>query len=268
LCTIANGQALGLCTVAPASGATGCTPAGELCGAGAGYTGGPLPTCGGDCCSRACFPYGPSGALICEPPSGCHPTGELCAQDSDCCGSAGSPDGAVANVMCRKEPGFAVGRCDNGNSCSPAGAICRLQSQSCNANANCCAGNVLQNDTCHQDNLGIPRCLAAMIDCTDPASHAGQACATSADCCGLPCTPDANGMNVCAGACIQQGGSCTTSADCCSGSPCTIPPGSTNGTCGPPGTCADYGQACDELHACCNSVPCDATSHTCTGVIF
>jgi len=31
----------------------------------------PLPICGGECCSRACFPYGPTGVLICQPPSGC-----------------------------------------------------------------------------------------------------------------------------------------------------------------------------------------------------
>jgi len=269
MCAITQGQALGLCIVAPSSGATDCAPAGELCDAGADYTGGALPTCGGSCCSRACFPYGPSGALICQPPSGCRPTGELCTQDSDCCGSAGLPDGNRSNVTCEKVAGNPVGRCNNGNACSPAGAICRLQSIQCNANADCCAGNVLQNDTCHQDSLGIPRCLEAAVDCTDPQATVGHTCATSADCCGLPCVPVGGGAEgfVCGSACVPTGGTCSTTADCCSGSPCVLQPGSTQGTCGDPGTCSDYGQACDATHPCCNGVPCDANG-TCTQVIL
>ena len=43
-------------------------------------------------------------------------------------------------------------------------------------------------DTCHQDSLGIPRCgVGVGIDCTDPSTKVGMACASSADCCGLPC---------------------------------------------------------------------------------
>ena len=99
-----------------------------------------------------------------------------------------------------------------------------------------------------QDNLGIPRCLTAEIDCT--ISHTGDPCATSADCCGLPCTPDSTGTLVCNGTCIGQEGACTTSADCCSGLPCE------NGYCGPMGECAEYGQSCTEAADCCNDLPC------------
>jgi hypothetical protein len=170
--------------------------------------------------------------------------------------------------MCRKEPGMSVGRCDNGNSCSPAGAICRLQSISCNANANCCAGNVLQFDTCHQDALGIPRCgVGVGVDCDDPQSHVGEACASSADCCGLPCVPvpGSEFSFVCGAACVPQGGTCTTSTDCCMGLPCNIPGGETTGTCGAPQGCAEYGQTCTTSADCCNGLPCEMG--VCTAII-
>jgi hypothetical protein len=242
--------------------------------------GGELPTCGGECCSRACFPYGPTGVLICQPPSGCHPTGEICREDADCCGSETLPDGETSRITCNKEGSNLVGRCDNGNSCTPAGGICRLQTIECNANANCCSGNVLQNDTCKQDSLGIPRCLVAEIDCTDPQSSVGNECASSADCCGLPCVPDAQGVLHCGGSpCQRSGDRCTTNADCCPGVLCIVPPGSTDGTCGgdpggeggapgvggSPGTdggtgtmtgCSEYGQLCDDSGDCCNAIPC------------
>lgn len=261
LCSIVDGALLGTCLLVPSTGATSCATAGELCGVGADYNGGALPVCGGECCSRACFPYGPTGALVCQPPSGCKPTGEVCAEDSDCCGSAGSPDGDVSNVRCNKVGNNPTGRCDNGNSCSPAGAICKLQSDSCNANTNCCAGNSQVSDppTCAQDNLGIPRCTATGTVCDDPQSTVGMTCATSADCCGLPCVPVSGEEfhNVCAGSCVQENGACTNSADCCAGLPCTLPPGSSSGTCGPNQGCANYGQTCDpSANNCCNNVSC------------
>jgi hypothetical protein len=291
-CTMADGATLGVCTLAPASGATGCLSAGEVCSGGAVYDpANPPDTCGGECCSRACYPYGPTGVLICQPPSGCHPTGENCREDLDCCGAEGRPDGDTAAITCMKEGDNPVGRCNNGNSCTPAGGICRLQEIECNANANCCAGNVLQLNTCKQDNLGIPRCLAAEIDCTDPQNYVGQACASSADCCNLPCVPNPDGDPpfVCGGdSCVAAGGACTTTADCCRGLPCTILPGATSGICGgvitdggvpdsgvggstgtggtsstggmptggTGGTCSSYGQACEMTSDCCNGVPC------------
>jgi hypothetical protein len=187
--------------------------------------------------------------------------------------------------MCRKEVGYNVGRCDNGNSCSPAGAICRLQSGSCNANANCCAGNVLQKDTCHQDSLGIPRCGIAecppsdpgcAMACQDPSTKVGMACASSADCCGLPCVyvPGSELGFVCGSSCVAAGGACTTTADCCSGLPCNVAPGTAQGTCGTVVGCTEYGQMCDPANnMCCNGLPCGDTDgngvYTCeAGIIF
>jgi hypothetical protein len=261
-CAISQGASLGTCQQVPAGGATGCTVAGELCDAGADYEGGPLPTCGGECCSRACFPYGASGALVCQPPSGCKPTGELCREDADCCGGPGQPD-SESNVRCQKEPGFDVGRCDNGNSCSPAGAICRLQDLECNANANCCAGNVLQFDTCAQDNLGIPRCLQAEVDCTANPPAPGTPCATSADCCGLPCVPvpGSEFELVCGAACQPEGFTCTNNADCCAGLPCV------DGFCGMDQGCSETGQACETAADCCNEQPCNEQGF-CGTIIF
>lgn len=286
LCVLEEGAALGVCQLAPASGAGGCLTAGEVCSGGAVYEEDGLPTCGGECCSRACFPHGKTGVLICQPPSGCNPTGELCREDSDCCGSEGLPDGEVSQIKCSKEPGAELGRCNAGNSCTPAGGICRLQDLSCNANANCCSGNVLQEDTCKQDNLGIPRCLSAEVDCSDPTSYAGKECATSADCCNLPCVPNPEGTPqlICGAACVDDGETCTTTADCCKGFSCRLKPGSTSGTCGaeepPPPTddgtggsgnsdgsgggateiCSEYGQSCTETADCCNGVPCTGGS--------
>jgi hypothetical protein len=225
------------------------------------YDGGELTECGGECCSRACLPYGATNVLICQPPSGCRPTGEVCADDADCCGSATNPDGEISDVHCSKVGDNPLGRCDAGNSCTPAGGICRLQSQSCNENANCCAGNVLQFNTCALDNLGIPRCLAAEIDCTDPSDYIGMDCATSADCCGLPCTPQGSGEFpplLCGEACVMETGVCTNNADCCAGLSCDIPPGSSSGSCWPnQDNCAEYGQACTVAEDCCNGLPCN-----------
>lgn len=252
-CAIAAGATLGLCQLVPASGAGSCTTAGEACtpelDANGNYQ------CGSSCCSRACYPFGSSGITVCQPPSGCAPSGEICFNDHDCCGSAMQPDGERSQITCSKLPGQTVGRCDNGNACTPAGGICRLQSNECSENANCCAGNVLQFNTCAEDNLGIPRCLAAEIDCTDPSQYEGESCATSADCCGLPCTPMGSGEFpplVCGGtSCVPTGSACTTAADCCSTLPCE------NGVCGEPGVCAEFGQACTTAADCCSNLPCE-----------
>lgn len=258
-CVIANGATLGICAVVPSSGASGCLNAGELCEQGADYdpTKDNLEPCGGDCCSRACFPY--NGVLVCQPPSGCRPTGELCRDDNDCCGGGTNIDADKAHVMCRKEPGFDIGRCDQGNMCAPAGDICRLASMQCNDTDKCCAGNVQQNpDVCQQDALGIPRCVGSGMACDASVDHTGQACASSADCCGKPCTGSPEAGFFCQAGCQNTGSNCTTDVDCCSGLPCVIAPGASTGTCGMMGTCSAYGQTCDATHPCCDTLTCNA----------
>jgi hypothetical protein len=183
--------------------------------------------------------------LVCQPPSGCRPTGEICRRDSDCCGSPGMPGGNGSVTCSKHNVNDPYGRCDNGNACRPAGAVCKLATSSCNAENNCCAGNVNQNPTvCQQDLLGIPRCLITgdAGACDAGPSRAGQPCASSADCCGLACVPNPNATDggvgdggsafICGTACVPRAGACTSNADCCTGLPCTIPPGGSSGLCG------------------------------------
>jgi hypothetical protein len=240
-CTTAPGMSLGTCAAVAPSGPANCGLAdGQLCG-GAGTSGastvydGGLPACGGACCSRACAPWGPTGVLVCQPASGCHVVGDLCGSDGDCCGSAGLPGGSGTPVTCVITPPEKVGVCRNPMGCKPDGDVCKLAATSCNSSCDCCSGNCENKDTCHQDNVGVPRCSPATC------VSAGNACASSADCCGVvPCVPNpvsgATPPFVCLGAqCVGACGACTTTADCCPGSSCQVPVGSTHGSCGPCG---------------------------------
>jgi len=274
VCDKAEGAELGLCGVALADGAgNDCLVAGEVCGGV--YESGMELACNTDesksCCSRSCAPFGPTGIMICQPASGCRPTGEICREDTDCCGADGLPNGSPqkesSNVVCSKSPGATIGRCANWNQCNPAGNTCRLATIECSQEARCCSGNAINEETCHPDALGIPRCTIAVggPDCTDPSALAGNECASSADCCGLPCVPNPEGGFVCGGACVPDGGDCSTTSDCCSGLICEIPSGQSSGTCGtpsedpPPGedVCAEFGQACGPDIQCCNNVECN-----------
>jgi hypothetical protein len=291
-CTVAAGATLGTCDANPPSGPANCGAVdGELCG-GTAPDGGivrnaaGLPACGGPCCSRACAPWGPTGALVCQPASGCHVVGDLCTADGDCCGSAGLPGGSGKPVTCVITAPSRVGICRNPMGCKPDGDVCKLKTMSCNSSCDCCSGNCETKDTCKQDNVGVPRCAAAQC------VAAGGACASSANCCnGAPCVPNAASGGappfVCSGtSCIASCGPCTNNADCCPGSSCIAPAGHVGGICGPcapsggdagsgPGddggagsdagasdsgagpTCALYGQVCTSASQCCNGVPCD-----------
>ncbi|HSQ64695.1 MAG TPA: hypothetical protein VLM85_15835 [Polyangiaceae bacterium] len=260
VCTKQPNAALGICAQ-PSSG--GCTIDGMLCGGGTvTYTDGGLPSCGGSCCSRSCAPWGPNSVLVCQPASGCHPAGDVCVNDVDCCG------GWLGQTTCNKaSPTDKTGVCGNPTGCKPNGDICRLQTNQCNATDNCCSGNVQQYDTCHQDNLGIPRCsYAGDAGCIPPAADAG--CSSSADCCNLnPCVPnpsDAGPPYTCyPQTCVPTSGPCTTDGDCCPGGHCYIQNGQSSGSCIAPPTdagtdasCALYGQTCAQSSDCCNGVPC------------
>jgi hypothetical protein len=178
--------------------------------------------------------------FVCQPASGCHVNGDLCREDTDCCG--GDPTNGLpgaGNVECQKESGAALGICRNPMSCSPQGNVCHYKDYTCGGSSsrnNCCAG-VGNSGVCQLDGLGVPRCNGLGTDCRDP----GETCASADDCCnGVPCVPDANGILHCGStSCRQTGNSCTINADCCTGNLCIRPVGSTQGTCGavtPPGT--------------------------------
>ncbi|HSQ64100.1 MAG TPA: hypothetical protein VLM85_12830 [Polyangiaceae bacterium] len=276
ICTIQQGQNFGTCGQPSQTGAQCSAIDGVVCSTtDAGVTDGGLPACGGDCCSRDCAPWGPTQVFICQPASGCHPVGDICYKNSECCGGTGTNPTEVCN---QPDAGLA-GVCSNPTGCKPNGDICRLQSNQCNATDNCCSGNVQQFDTCKQDNLGVPRCSYAGDAGCQPSNGT---CATSADCCNLnPCVPDQDGGLTCyPSSCVPTAGQCTTDADCCVGGHCYIPGGQTTGTCQPlttpdggtttdsgttdsgttdastPPPCALYGQVCSTSGDCCNGVPC------------
>ena len=184
-----------------------------------------------------------------------------------------------------------MGICRLPMGCKPNGDVCKLQTMSCNSSCDCCAGICETQDTCKQDNVGVPRC--ADLQCVG----AGSSCASSADCCnGAPCVPNPGGSPpyVCSpNSCVPACGACTNNADCCPGSACEVAQGSTNGTCGPcggsspdggtpppydggiigdggytpppDGGCALYGQVCATASDCCYGLPC--TNGRCESVI-
>lgn len=273
-CAKADGALLGTCAAPPAGSAFCSGVDGVLCG-----------DCG-DCCSRLCAPFGPTGVNICQPANGCHVTGDLCRRNEDCCG--GSTDETLpgyGNVVCDIEPGKAVGLCRNpsegpgpGGACNPQGNVCHFQGYSCDissARANCCGGLGANGGVCQLDPLGVPRCNGLGDECR----AAGDTCASTDDCCDdRPCVPDSDGVLRCGSdECQPSGDSCTVNADCCPGGVCVLAPGSTVGTCGgepttsggeggatgtggsgSTGICAEYGQLCTESSECCNDVPCSS----------
>jgi hypothetical protein len=223
-CTIAEGAKVGTCG-APPEGATNC---------GGGIDGSLCNGCG-QCCSRLCAPFGDTGVFICQPASGCRVNGDLCRQDTDCCGAAGSGLPGDGNVTCQKEPGADVGICRNPLSCNPHGNVCHYQDYACSISSsrNNCCGATGNSGACQLDPLGVPRCNG-LSECR----AVGDTCASASDCCdGKRCVADAAGQLRCAASddptgCIPSGGSCTVNGDCCAGVVCTALPGSTQGVCG------------------------------------
>ena len=273
-CSIAEGASVGSCAPPPTPGASNCSGGvdGSLCNG-----------CG-TCCSRLCAPFGDTGVNICQPANGCHVNGDLCREDSDCCGAAGTGLPGDGNVTCEKEDGHEVGVCRNPTGCNPQGNVCHFQDYVCSISSsrNNCCGATGNSGACQLDPLGVPRCDGLGEVCR----AAGETCASSMDCCdGRLCVPDAEGQLRCSTsenptACVPSGGGCSVSGDCCPGILCNVLPGSTSGVCGgqPPGTtdptpgsggagdpgtppeptysCGVYGQQCGEDGDCCGGVPC------------
>ena len=249
ICTIGAGG-LGTCTE-PMTGQTLCSTGvdGTVCNG-----------CG-DCCSRLCEVYQPTGVKICQPAEGCHVNGDLCRGDMDCCGATGSGLPGDGNVKCIKQNATdPVGVCRNPMSCNPEGDICHYKDYNTCGNSsarNDCCGAPGNSGVCELDALGVPRCYGLGTSC----QMAGQSCAFSGDCCdGAPCVPNSNGQLVCGTTCVATSGACTNSADCCDGTSCVYEPGMTYGTCGGSTTCAQPGQDCSDTNACCDGSTCVITS--------
>jgi hypothetical protein len=261
ICKAPNGQPVsgtnaGVCSQ-PSSGGINCTGLdGSLCSGG---------SCG-DCCSRLCAPYGPTGVSICQPAQGCRVEGDICRTDGDCCGGAGSGVLGDGSVVCSNSvSGGDVGVCmtpgptDAGGTCVPEGDVCHYNAPdyTCgvsSARSDCCGPQTPKFLACVLDRLGVPRCNAYSGVNGDGGVGCiaiGNSCSAAGDCCnGHPCVPGPTGVLQCSGtSCQQAGQSCTANADCCSGLPCVAPPGSTHGVCAPvtppPGSTPDAGSGAD-----------------------
>jgi hypothetical protein len=245
-CDVANGAPLGMCVELTAT-VTGCNGrAGTVCS-----------DCS-DCCSRQCVAFGQTGIRICAPSNGCRATGELCLEDTDCCGGQQGGLPGDGNIFCDKEPGASFGLCRNPVACNPQGNVCQYSNYECGLSAqrnNCC--NALGGSgTCEIDAFGVPRCNGLADNCR----ITGETCSSSADCCspGL-CVPDVGDVLRCtAQTCQVAGATCTGNADCCVGTQCNRPLGAIGGICEAVAgqTCALYGQSCNVATDCCEAIPC------------
>jgi hypothetical protein len=276
-CVKVGSNLLGTCGDAGGTGTGGCNIAGTVCPPGD-------VQCEQACCSRSCGPTGGlNGFNVCQNPSGCHPIAELCRNNSDCCGWAGSPDPKDGQpTECQKNsPTDEFGRCgQQGNSCKEPGMICKVGgTNSCSSGNNCCetigtpSGNCNSKpeECCGLDAQRIPRCLIHYVGNCQVKPPAGTICASSADCCGNPCVPDPNDGNKlkCGLVCQPEGGTCTTQGDCCSGATCIKLPGDVKGVCQKP-TCTkrtcdypDYADLCGKLSDGCGGFT--DFCHPCTG---
>jgi hypothetical protein len=227
-CTKADGASLGVCAMPP-SGAANCS----------GQVDGTVCNGCGSCCSRLCAPYKDTGVSVCQPATGCHPTGGLCREDSDCCGAKGTGLPGDGKVVCEKTSGQAVGICRNPTGCNPQGNVCHYKDYTCSISSarNACCAGVGNSGVCQLDRLGVPRCNGL----GDTCRASGETCASSDDCCDdRPCVPDSMGQLRCYKIetgepnCVPGGGACTVTGDCCVGSSCITEVGSTRGTCSVP----------------------------------
>jgi len=200
-----------------------------------------VPRCVGGCpggtCSSSC-PTGYTGQAPC-----CIATNQACQFSDQCCGGA------------RCLPG------DGGFFCTVP--TCRGVGTTCDAGSNeCCNGTQCLRTgggefgvtyACQAPpppyDAGVPdgggACLANGTSCDGGMSCCSQICASGA--CRAPAV------------CQPLSGVCTATADCCSGLSCSVPSGSTTGTC-QSGSCPGLGQSCSAQVACCTGLNCLNTS--------
>ncbi|RYZ47162.1 MAG: hypothetical protein EOO72_00175, partial [Myxococcaceae bacterium] len=101
VCSQENTGTPGRCVTVSGGGAGGCLQDGNPCSGSS------------NCCSRTCVDLG-FGTTVCQPVSGCRPTGDYCTNDGACCGGE-----KLSNAVdCRES------RCDKPNGCNPVGNIC------------------------------------------------------------------------------------------------------------------------------------------------
>jgi hypothetical protein len=187
----------------------------------------------------------------------CVAEGNECNFKDECCGGAPCVPGQDGKLRC------------NVADCKPVGETCQSSTE-------CCSGN-----DCRPTDTGIYACQPTPAGGTDAGTPDagsgsdagvcqanGTSCTNNTECCSERCIGDPGNATCQAPiACQPQGSVCTTTSDCCSGYSCSIPTGSTTGTC-QTSTCGGAGQACNgyDPNECCTGLSClDPTNFTCTG---
>jgi len=205
-----------------------------------------IPRCFGGI-SQSC-PTGYTGEPGC-----CVAQGAECNFKDECCGGAPCLPGSDGKLRCTV------------SSCKSLGTTCNPQASECCSGTDCRPsdnGYVCQTSIPDVGDAGTP-------DAGTPDAGAcnanGSFCAVNADCCSDRCIGD--GTRTCQAplTCQPQGSVCTSTADCCSGYSCSIPNGSTTGTC-QTSSCTGAGQACTVNDECCTGLSClDSTNYYCSG---
>jgi hypothetical protein len=205
-----------------------------------------IPRCFGGV-SGSC-PSGYTGQAGC-----CIAAGNECQFKDQCCGGAPCVPGPNGKLVCT------VG-------------TCKTVGTACSSSTECCSGT-----DCRPTETGVNACQttppptdAGTPDAGTPDAGVCQAngttCTSNTDCCSDRCFGDGQNKTCQAPVtCQPQGSVCTSTADCCTGYSCSIPPGSTSGTC-QSSTCTGAGQACSANDQCCTGLYClDPTNYYCSG---
>jgi hypothetical protein len=208
------------------------------------------------CCSSYCGAYGNAGSTICQPAGGCRILGDLCRQNSDCCGgdkTACTLEGAgdvVCNIFDTKR---GLGTCSvpSGTNC-PAPPVCTNPNDPGCSNSTC----IPEGDVCHCTQYD-PATGICVTNGGTPLPSGCSVNSVNANCCGATgaskgaCRLDKVGVPRCftVTTCVPVMGDCATSADCCNGNVC-VPDGNGHFVCGTT-SCVPTGGKCTATSDCC-----------------
>jgi hypothetical protein len=193
-------------------------------------------------------------------------------------GSSSCPAGYTGQLPCCIGPNLNCqfsDQCCNGARCLPGDGGFYCTTLTClgvgtlctpGPSANCCNGTSCLST----GEFGTYACQVpppssdgggGSADAGGTCSANGRSCDAGTGCCSQLCSA---GACQTPGVCQPLNGACTSSADCCSGLGCSVPGGSTVGTC-QPASCPGVGQACSAQVACCTGLACQTPSmFTCT----
>ena len=186
----------------------------------------------------------------------CVAAGNECQFKDQCCGGAPCVPGPNGKLVCTNAQ----------SSCTPVGNTCTTSSQCCSGTECRPTDNGLACQTIPQGggDAGTPDGGTPDGGSSDAGvcEANGSLCTLGSECCSQRCLEGACQPPA---ACQPQNAVCTSTADCCTGYSCSIPPGSTSGTC-KSSSCTGGGQACTSNDQCCTGMSClDSTNYFCSG---